>query len=377
MEPATAVVESPAQAPSLQTPPVDPKTPEPQEKNSLQQAVEKGDTRTYKQERNKQRVAQHEGKPYTPPPAKPAASTEVTPKTAASAPAAPEKPKGQALSKRTDDLKAENAELQNQLRIRAELRKQLQATEPAPKAAATPPANEATKAAWQRYKDLPDAPKAEQFEHYEDYLDARADFIAERRVEERFAAHEQQAQQRTQFESSVSTYESQVDRYRTSVLEWQKTNPDAQFDPDFMRIDTMSAIQLRNALAPPDQQEPIGPHHFIVDQVFRSETPGPLSAYFSQHPQQFKALCDLAVSGPDGPAMVMRRIGQLEAGFLHAPASPAPSPSARTPQPPPPPTTLGRKTSHVLNPLEAAMKSGNTGDYKRLRREQRMASLTR
>lgn len=362
----------------VETPDVSPATPVPappvaESKTPIQQAVESGDTRTYREERHKQRQDAKQGRT----PVTPAPTTVGTPKPAASEPAATtEKPKGQALKARNEDLEAEIAANRELLRQRAELRKALKAEEPpqTAKPAANAPKSDAK--GWQRYKDLPDAPKLEQFDTHEDYLDARSDFIAEKRIAEALGQRDQESEQQSRLRQSAERYQSHETEFRTHVLEWKQSNPGAQFDDGFMSIPPMSAIQLHNASQPSDQQIPIGPHHFVIEQVFLAEpkAKGPLCAHFSANPQEFKDLCELAMRDEYGMQAVVRRIGQLEAKFLSSSASTPASPAARISAVPAPATTLGRKASgSSVDPLKRAIQSGDTRAYRELRHQERAA----
>lgn len=376
-------------APSIETPAASPaSTPDASstEKSPLQQAVDTGDTRAYRKERHEQRVRQQKGlpePPRTPATTKQAGSTEPTPKPTASEPVAPqgEKPRKNADT-RVQELLRDRVERDRTIQqLQAQLARHSTPPEQKPAPAPSTPKSDTTQKAWERYRTLPNAPKLDEFTSYEDYMDARAEFIADQRIEEHLNARDSESQQHTQITSAIHEYEQQTTVYRDSVLAWKQANPTAQLADEFLAIEPLSAVQLRNAVSGPDQQTPIGPHHFVVEQVFRADpkVQGPLSHYFSQHPQEFKRLCDLATSGQHGPMQVIREIGRLEVQFLHAPAptkgvTPA-SPAARLSAVPAPQTVLGKKPAGVLDPLNAAIQAGDTRRYRELRREQRKAQL--
>lgn len=360
----------------VDTPDVSPATPVAappvaESKTPIQQAVESGDTRTYREERHKQRQDAKQGRT----PVTPAPTTVGTPKPAASEPAATtEKPRKNADT-RVQELLRERGEREKQWeRERQELLARVPKSEQTAKPADPAPKSDAK--GWQRYKDLPDAPKLEQFDTHEDYLDARSDFIAEKRIAEALGQRDQASEQDHRLRQSAERYQSHETEFRTHVLEWKQSNPEAKFDDGFMSIPPMSAIQLHNASQPPDQQVPIGPHHFVIEQVFLAEpkAKGPLCAHFSANPQEFKDLCELAMRDEYGMQAVVRRIGQLEAKFLSSQASTPASPAARISAVPAPATTLGRKASgSTVDPLKRAIQSGDTRAYRELRHQERQA----
>lgn len=359
----TGEIETPASAtPAVETPaPASVQSDAPVTTTAA--AVEAGDVTAFRKARHQERVAASEGKPL-PTVEKPAPKAEIKPK------------KG--IDARSDQLDAEinqkKAALQEKLRVRAEVDRQLRALDAPvkPKPAEKP---EATTTVAQRAEWLndPNAPKVEQFPDYESYLDARAEFIADKKLEMRLSERDAQSQQQREFHGRVEGVSKIAQTFKERVETFQKSNPQAQFDPQLIAIEPLSAIELRNASVPPDQREPIGPHHFIVEQILRSEHPGPLLEHFSKSPDEFHRLYSLGFEA-DGARRIVASIGALEARL--GSASPAPSPSARVSTVPNPPTTLSGRTA-VLDPVKTAVQNGDVRAFRRLRHQERVAAMGR
>lgn len=350
-EPSTAAVEPTLtpQVPASDTPAAEaPSTP-----STSQDAVKAGDARAFREARHKERVDRIEGK--TPPPVeRPVEARTEQP------------PKKKSLEGRKVQVDAEVEDLKRQLAVRDELRRQLKTTETPPKVETKVEEAKPAKPSW---ADDPKAPKIEQFERYEDYLDARAEFIADKRFEQRMAERDQRASQETTARQKLESVTKTGQSFKERVETYQKANPTTQFAPQLVEIMPMSAIEAHNAQAPPDQQLPIGAEHFIIEQVFRSECPGELLAHLS-NPDVFQPLYELAQRDPGA---VVRKIGALE-HQLASSASPATSPSARVSTVPNPPTVLGGKVAS-LDPIRAAVKNGDARSYRAMRHQERIARI--
>lgn len=324
-------------------------------------AAKSGDAKAFREMRHQERVDQIEGKKTV--------TVKEHERTVASKPESADKaPKKKSLEGRTAAVDAEVAELRQKLAIRDELRRQAAALETKPAPAPEPP-----KVKRSNWADHPDAPKLEDFQDYETYLDARAEFIADRRYEQRMGERDQQTAQQREVAQTYEGVTRQAATFKERVEGWRKDHADAEISPELLDIMPASAIRAANLQRPRDQQERIGPEHFIVEQIFRSEHPGPLLAHLS-NPDAFQRLYTLAHT-QDGAAAVVRAIGALE-HQLSTPASPAPSPSARVSTLPNPPTVLGGKAA-VLDPLKQAVKAGDARVYKQLRHQERVARFAR
>lgn len=329
---------------------------------SPEAAAKSGDARAFKEARHQERVDKLQGKQTV-------AVRENKPGDKIERPVDPQtQPKKKSLEGRKQVVDAEVEDLKRQLSVRDELRRQLAATDPKPKPAETVKPETKAKPAW---ADDPAAPKLDQFASYEEYLDARADFIADKKLEKALSERDQQSSRQSEAIRKIDTVKQQGETFKTRVADYQKANPSAQFHPTLLEIMPMSAIEAHNALAPADQQLPIGAEHFIIEQVFNSELSGPMLAHFTSNPDDFQRLYTLA---NQNPAAAIKQIGMLEAQLGKTPASPAPSPSARVSNLPNPPTVLNGKAA-ALDPIRSAVKSGDVRAFKQLRHQERVARL--
>ncbi|MEY4385993.1 MAG: hypothetical protein RLY20_1276, partial [Verrucomicrobiota bacterium] len=279
---------------------------------------------------------------------------------------------------RIQQIDPEIQELQDKLRIRAELKRQLAETErpqrPEPKVE-TPAQQES---GWQKYKNLPGAPKSDQFDNYEDYLDARAEFIADKRFEDRigkeFEQREEKARTYQHVESQFRDLDTQAQTFTEKVKAHQQKNPGARIDERLLNVTPLRALRAMNAVLPPDQREPEAPHHFIVDQVFASDTPGEILSYLTDNPADLERLWHLALKAPDA---VVREIGRLEAKYLGSTSPDSSASHAASPaitKAPAPGTTLGRRAAPTGgDAINKAIASGDTRAFKELRRQERLA----
>ena len=132
----------------------------------------------------------------------PAPSTDVDAKPA-SEPGDPAKvTKGKGVKERNAELDAEIASLNEKLRLRSEIRRQLDAADRAPqpkpdaKTDSSPAADKKAEAA--RFRAMPDAPKLEDFESYDDWAIEMASFVADKKLEARDTRSKQESQARQQ-----------------------------------------------------------------------------------------------------------------------------------------------------------------------------------
>lgn len=342
----------------------------------VDRAIESGDTAAFKEARRKERLelkglVKTEPGPTTHRP-------RQEPKPRQDARPEPPKDKNAGAKQRIQQIDPEIQELQEKLRIRAELKRQLADTErpsrEEPKATPAPAPNDG----WKAYKDLPGAPKSDQFDNYEDYLDARADFIADRKVEARitreFQQREERARTHQQAESQFRELDTQAQTFAEKVKKHQQANPGARIDERLLNVTPLRALRAMNAVLPPDQREPEGPHHFIVDQVFASDTPGEILSYLTDNPADLERLWHLSLKAPDA---VVREIGRLEAKFLGSTSPDAAASRSASPaitKAPAPGTTLGRRAAPAGgDALNKAITAGDTRAFKELRRQERLA----
>lgn len=302
--------------------------------SAADQAVLSGDPVAYRAAR----AAERAGTPLEP--TNPADSAAATPEQAASTDAheSPASEPGKGKDKGAEGRKAElRAEIDDLLRQRRELRESLaqerQQTKPAE---SSPAPAEPTKRDIARFKSMPGYPKAEDYEDYDDLVTARADFMAEQRLNE--------AQQRQHAEQQAGEFAKSLDSMLTKGRE--------AFD-DF--VDVLGAAEQAGIVFPPDVARKMLTHeqgHVIARELAQRAISDPA----------FRAV----LADPVETAIV---VGQILAAQSAPKASPVSVSKA-----PEPPVTLGRKPSAVLDPLEAAVREGDTEAYLAAKRAQRAAA---
>lgn len=274
------------------------------------------------------------------------ASTEAKP-TADSEPAKPAKTKG--LEARSTQVDQQIADLKRKLEIKQELERQLsqQTRPPDAKPAESSPAE--TKKSWEQYRNLPDAPKQTDFESYDDYLDARAEFIADKRYE----AREQAAVAAAKQHQEVQQYQTRVQTAQKRVQAYREKHPEA------MPNETLASIPPISQLPP---GAPVRPEHFVMEQVIDSDLPGELLMHFTEHPDVFESLLTMR------PEAIVRHIGKLEAA-LSSPAEPQPERTTPSPKVIPDvqdvPTSITSRSSSTASDQDTALRSKDFAAYER------------
>lgn len=289
-----------------------------------------------------------------------APSTDVDAKPA-SEPGAPAVTKGKGVKERNAELDAEIAQLNEKLRIRKEIRRELDATERAqPKPdGKTPDSSPAVdkKAEAARFRAMPDAPKLDDvdaqgnavYASYDDWAIEMASFVADKKLEERDTRSKAEAAARQEEQRFTEKAEKASERFK-SYLE---KHPDAEkrIRPELLAIVPIS--QLRPG-------EPVGPHNFIAEQIFESDFTGELADHFSTDAgvQDFQRLMRLS------PDAILREIGRLEARFVTSGTAPTSTRSPKTVSTAPdPPETLGKRPAAPADDVEAALFSGDPVAY--------------
>lgn len=297
-------------------------------------------------------------------PVEQAASTDASAKPADSEPAAPAK-ETKGLDAREEQIRRRQAALKEQLaetdRLERELAdRQARLRTPTAKPDA-PPDSSTTAAAAQRafdkYASDPKAPKLEAFESYDAWAIEMMDFITDRK----FEARETEAQQRSQELAKARELETAVESSATRLKAFAEKTPDfhSRVRPELLNIAPISALK---------EGDPIGPHNFIAEQIWRSEYPGELALHFSEHPEEFQALMAL----PD-PAAILRRIGRIEARFGEQSEA-----ESRETKPVPKnipdadelPVVIGRKAPVTGSDTESALGSKDFPAYERARKRE-------
>lgn len=247
----------------------------------------------------------------------------------------------------TERLEREIAERQSRLRTPP------QPTQDAP--AESSPA--AVQKAFEKYQADPRAPKLDQFETYDAWAMEMMDFISDRKIE----ARETEARQRSEQHAKERELNTAISTTRERVKAFAEKTPDfaTRAHPELLNIVPLSALK---------EGDPIGPHNFIAEQMWRSEYPGELVLHFSEHPEEFSALLGL-----NNPAEIVRRIGRIEARFVAAPeATSADVPAPKTiPDADELPVLVGKKPAVTVSDTESALKSKDFAAYERAWRRER------
>lgn len=281
-----------------------------------------------------------------------APSTDVDAKPA-SEPGAPASSKGKGVKERNAELDAEIAELNAKLRLRKEIRRELDATDraPQPKQDAKPDSSPAVdrKAEAAKFRAMPDAPKIEDFESYDDWAIEMASFVADKKLEARDTRSKQEAAQRQEEQRVTEQAEKASERFH-SYLE---KNPAAKerISPELLAIVPISQLQPGEA---------VGAHNFIAEQIFQSDFTGELAEHFSTDAgvQEFQALMRLS------PDAILRAIGRLEARFDQGGVTVSSTRSPKTISTTPDPAeTLGRRPAAPADAADAALASGDFTAY--------------
>lgn len=294
------------------------------------------------------------------PPVEQAASTDAQRPPASEPGKGPKEDRG--AKTRNAELDADIAGLQERLKLRRALRDEL-ATLERPrdaKPSASSPEQPAKVADWERFAAMPDAPKADTFATYDQYTAAMSLFVADKRFEERdHQSRVSQAQTRHEesVQKTVADAAARIEKFREVDADLE-----SKIDPQLTEV-------IPASLVPKGQ--PIGPHHALMEEILRSDFTPQLLIHFStpEGKAEFRSLCQL---GSQSPSAFLRAFGRVEARF-DTPTSSAP-PAKHVSSAPAPPTVLGARTSEALDPVEAAIKSGDGKRYADLMNKREMAS---
>lgn len=282
-----------------------------------------------------------------------AAAEAAAPSDGASGDSSKPAPKARNLETRSKDVSDEVAKLQGQIRLRKALREELAALAPSSNAQpqGSQPAPKSDAETWRRYSALPNAPQVEQFERYEDYLDARAEFISDRRFEdrERQRALDAQSNQRmSETQKTIQTFHERIGKAR-------EADPaiDDKIDPGLLQI--VPAFALR-------QGEELRPANVLLQAVVESDAAAGLLLHFST-PAGQQDWSNIAAAPT--PAAMLRAFGRIEARFLADGSPPPASKPAAKPitSAPEPPTALGRRANSP-DVASSALAKGDFAGYR-------------
>ena len=290
----------------------------------------------------------------------PASTDASTP--AASDAATPDKPKGKGLQTRHAQLDAEINGLQEKLRQRAELRKQLEDPAPSPVSdvsrgsspkapalsevlkspdLASDPLNEE-----QFFAQFPDAA----YGQYQRYL-TRYELLSAQQATDQQRYQQQAEQVRTERASTFTERIKQAVTATPALLEKIAASPVSQFTP---------LESLPKGVRP-------GPENMLAQEVMTSEMAPALLVHFADHPGELSDLLDKT------PAEIIRAVGRLEAKLTPAAGKPGPLPKTTSSAPPPPPQVLSR-ASVPADDIEGALASGDFRRYKELANKRDIAA---
>jgi hypothetical protein len=297
-------------------------------------------------------IADHSAASAAATPVDPAASTDATTTAAASEPA-----KGKGAKARSAELDAEIVQLRDRLKLRAELRAELDRREP-PKLQDAPAVSSAAKA-------------PEKFPDYAAYLDQHPDAPLEQWLDARDEWRDTQRDSKARAQSEAAQ-RTTAQTARTEKVRSQIATKVAA-DPEFLARVKPEILDLKpfDALAP---GEAGGPLNAIAEEILDSPVMPDLLVHFSEHPEDLDRLAQLR-----DPRALVREFGKLEARFDTTPAtatSAAPRPKTIT-DAPAPPTTLGSRPSEAIDPVTAAVVSGDQSAFKAAKHQQRLAAVRR
>lgn len=285
-------------------------------------------------------------------PVEQAPSTDVDAKPASEPGDPASKSRGKGVKERNAELDADIAQLNEKLRIRKEIQRELAATDRAQpksdvKTDSSPAVDKKAEAA--RYRAMPDAPKVEDFDTYDDWSIEMASFVADKKLEAREARTQQESQARHEEQRFTEKATKASERFN-SYLE---KNPAAKerISPELLAIVPISQLK---------PGEPIGAENFIAEQIFESDFTGELSDHFSTDAgvQEFRALMRLA------PDQILRAFGRLEARFVTSGAAQSSTKPPKTISTAPDPAeTFGRRPTAGADAVESALFSGDPSAY--------------
>lgn len=332
--------------------------PAPETFSPAGQAVVDGDVSGYRRARREERRTGIRQPLVTKPaassaaaPAAPASSTEErsTPASEPGTPAAPaSKPNAdtrkQELAGEIDQLLARRKALRDEIEQDERRRDTLRTSagsQPAAASTTPPPATPAatpTKAEWERFKAMPDAPQLKDFENYEDYQLALTVFVADKRDADR-QTRAQEATTQAEHERALAKV---ADTWRTKVDKAKERHD------DFVKV----ALE-----APTDIQ----PGSTIDGWILESEEGAEVLYYLQSTKGEVARINALS------PVQQVRELMKIEAKL----AAPPPKHVSSAPAPV---TTVSGRGNEPTDPMTAAIASGDTAAYRRLKREQRLAA---
>ena len=168
----------------------------------------------------------------------------------------------------------------------------------------------------------PQEPKREQYADYESYLEARAEFRAERKVEERLAKDREDSVKR----STVTAQEKAVERFK------QQAEDAAKEIPDFHEVMQESDAPLTDAMR---------------DAIYETDIPARIAYHLAKNPDEARRIAALS------SARQAVEIGRLEAKIASEakPSKPASAGDAAAEQVPAKPVKEASKAPEPIKPV--------------------------
>ena len=287
--------------------------------------------------------------------AEPGASTDAR-RQAASETADHGKKKGKGLDARKQQLQTEIAEMNDLLRTRSEVRRQLDALDARPKQDAIADSSPRGKAqpeqaAYEKYANDPEAPDPEDFSDLRQWGAAMSVFVAEKVAEQKFGQlFDARAQQ------SAAASQQQHELNEVAEVAEQRITADEAVVPDWR-----DRMDPRFASIPPSRLLPEGandsPQSFAKDQImFESEHPAQLAVFYSDEANMAKLMRMSNGRSTATPQSIMREIAYQDASFRspgNRVGSQAAASAAKTfTKTPAPPTSLGRRPGTAGDPVD-------------------------
>jgi hypothetical protein len=281
------------------------------------------------------------------------ASTEASSQEASEAtdPTSPGKPRGN-VKTRTAEVDGEIATLKARLAERDGL---LARTREAPAAPVAPPVSERSLALPSELASYDAYLAAHPTASLEEFFDARSDARSELKEQRKVEA--QREQQRTEAQTKA------VDEFAKRV------SATAEADPRFAEKVAPAVLNLKPVIAL-KPGEKAGPGNVIAQELISSPVAPQVMVALSD-PEELARLMSMR-----NPAEIIRAVAKIEARFLGDDDAPAP-PAFKTTTAPTPPTTLGRRPTDTLAPVEAAIRDGDMSAFKAAKNAERAARFGR
>lgn len=285
-----------------------------------------------------------------------APAVEIAAKTPADSEPAPSSKKRGNAATRNAELDTEIKDLQDKLKLRAQLREELGRTAPVTpssagdKKADSPPATEGRPPAELLTRPDVTKPPMDEAEFFTAYPNATLGQFT--RYQSRYDQLEYQANQ-----SRTATLETGRQKYLGHYTKAEESDPEIRAKLPQAFIDANPVIRQGS-----------GPLDFVAREIQDSERGAEMLQHLADHPKEFDRLSAL----PDAAA-VIREMARLEARVSPSTSTP-PTPTKGISSAPAPTTSLGRRNAA---PADASLAAVSDGDVRRYMDEQNRKDLAR